>query len=116
MDNDPKQDQALDALFAASKNAPSSPTPDFMARLAQDAEAALPKVAAPSSPTTTQSMFTRLKGLFAASGLTGVAALGVWIGLVMPETLNLLVDELALDQTVSLSVILPGADLLALSE
>lgn len=115
MDNDLKQDQALEALFSAAKDSAPAPTSDFMARLASDADAALPK---PEAPTTTPSpsMLASLKGLFAASGLTGAAALGVWIGLVMPETLNTFVDGFAVDDTVSLSAFLPGADLAALSE
>ena len=117
MDNDPKHDdEALAALFDAVKvNAPET-TPDFMARLMQDAEDAMPQAAAPAPASPEPSLLAGLKGLFAASGLTGAAALGVWIGFVMPETLNTLADGLANDQTVSLSSFLPGADLLALSE
>jgi hypothetical protein len=42
--------------------------------------------------------------------------LGVWIGFVMPETLNMLADGFSTDQTVSLDSLLPGADLIALSD
>ena len=48
-------------------------------------------------------------GLFTASGLTGAAALGVWIGFVMPDALDTL--SLTADDTVALSTFLPGADL-----
>ena len=115
MVNDPKQDQALEALFSAAKDAAPAPTPDFMARLAMDADAALPEPEIPARAPA-PSLLASLNGLFAASGLTGAAALGVWIGFVMPETLNTLVDGFALDDTVSLSAFLPGADLAALSE
>ncbi|MEO9823439.1 MAG: hypothetical protein ABJF50_03355 [Paracoccaceae bacterium] len=115
MDNDPRQDQALAALFSAAKDNAPTPTPDFMERLACDADAALPKYET-SAPAPAPSILSSLKGLFAASGLTVAAALGVWIGLVMPETLNTLVDGFAVDDTVSLSAFLPGADLAALSE
>lgn len=117
MDNDPKHDTALEALFDVAKNKPATPSADFMARLASDADAAMPKPAPPSlTPTQGPSLWANLSGLFAASGLTGAAALGVWIGFVMPETLNTFVDGYALDDTVSLSAFLPGADLAALSE
>lgn len=117
MDNDPRSDKALAALFdAAQANAPET-TPDFMAALMRDAEGAMPKTVEAQTPVApTPSFLSGLLGLFAASGLTGAAALGVWIGFVMPETLNTLADGFATDQTVSLSSFLPGADLLALSE
>ncbi len=115
MDSDSKQDKALEALFTASKEAEPSPSPDFMARLAQDAEAAMPQPDTPA-PIPAPSVLVRLKGLFAASGLTGAAALGVWIGFVMPETLNTFADGFATEETVSLGAFLPGADLFALSE
>lgn len=117
MDNHPNQDHALEALFDAAKSDAPAPTPDFMALLARDADNALPKPAASIAPPATSiSVLSRLKGLFAASGLTGAAALGVWIGLVMPETLSALTDGFAADETVSLSAFLPSADLAALSE
>lgn len=115
MDNDPKQDRALDALFETAKTNPIMPEPDLMAQLQSDMERALPRAPAPI-PTPKPSVLTRLGGLFAASGLTGVAALGVWIGFVMPETLNTLADGFAGDQIVSLDSLLPGADLIALSD
>lgn len=115
MDNDTRQDQALDALFNAAKDDAPTPTPDFLARLASDADAALPKLEMPA-PSSAPSILANLKGLFAVSGLTSAAALGVWIGLVMPETLTMLTDGYATDETVSLSAFLPGADLAALSE
>jgi hypothetical protein len=115
MDSDPKQDQAIEALFQAAKDRPAVPSADFMARLSSAADAAAPKPVPPSS-TPAPSLLAGLSGLFAASGLTGAAILGVWIGFVMPETLNTLVDGFSADETISLSAFLPGADLAALSE
>ena len=115
MDSDPKQDQALESLFTAAKDITETPSADFMARLASEAETAMPKPPL-SDVMPAPLLFTRFKGLFAASGLTGAAALGVWIGFVMPETLNTLMDGFSVDETVSLSAFLPGADLAALSE
>jgi hypothetical protein len=115
MDNDPKQENALNALLDATKAGAPSPSADFMARLQGDMEQAVPRPptrAAASAPT----LLSRLGGLFAASGLTGAAMLGVWIGFVMPETLNMLADGFSTDQTVSLDSLLPGADLIALSD
>ncbi len=115
MDNDAEDNQALDAVFAAAHKAAPVPSPDFMARLVSDAEAAMPQPETPA-PTPTPSVLSRLKGLFAASGLTGAAALAVWIGFVMPETLSGFTDGFSIDETISLGTFLPGADLLALSE
>ncbi|NNE88882.1 MAG: hypothetical protein HKN27_12460 [Silicimonas sp.] len=115
MVNDSRQDQALAALFDAGKSNAATPEADFMAQLQVDMEDAIP-VTAVSSSMPPPSLLTRLGGLFAASSLTGAAALGVWIGFVMPETLNTLTDGFIADETVSLSALLPGSDLAALSE
>ena len=83
MDNEKLDDDALDALFAAGKAQTPEATPAFLARLNADAAAAMPRPAPLAVPSGAPSLFTRFKGLFAASGLSGAAALGVWIGFVM---------------------------------
>lgn len=112
MDSD-KDEAALEALFDAGRARPARPSADFLARLHADADDALPQPVrrAPARPP----LMSRLGGLFAASGLSGAAALGVWIGFAMPETLNL---DLFVSTTedVGLYAFLPGADLTALSE
>lgn len=114
MVNDTTDDQALDALFEASSNQVPTVTPDFLSRLKSDAEAAVPQVvqthAVPEGPT----RFEKFMSIFAASGLSGAAALGVWIGFVMPDLVST-ISPLA-DETATLSAFLPGADLVALSE
>ena len=107
-----KDDAALDALFQASAEHPPGMSDAFLARLAADAEVATPKPA-PATPRR-MPLFHGLKGLFAASGLSGAAVLGVWIGFVMPDILNT-VSPLTED-TAGLTVFLPGADLSVLSE
>lgn len=115
MDNDPIRDDTLEALFEASKRTTEIPSSDFMERLALDAESAVP-VPVSIEPASAPSILASFKGLFAASGLTGAAALGVWIGFVMPETLNTFADGFASEETISLSAFVPSADLFALSE
>jgi len=102
-------DDALQALFDAGRSRPPEMSDDFLSRLTADAEANVPKpvVTPPGKP----SVFGGLKGWFAASGLSGAAVLGVWIGFVMPETVSTL--TLAADETVGLYTFLPGADLTA---
>ena len=100
-------DDALEALFNAGRSRVPEPSPDFLARLEADAAAhvPVPQVASPA-PAPRRNWFT---GFFTASGLSGAALAGVWIGFAMPETL----DPYALitDDTVALSSFLPAADL-----
>ena len=112
MDRDKKDDIALDALFAAAKSETPRASDDFLARLRADALSAAPRLAqpVPAKPSLTE----RFKGWFAVSGLSGAAALGVWIGFVMPEVVNT-VSPLS-EEVIELSAYLPGADLSVLSE
>ena len=111
MDKDGREDAALDALFASGHVDAPKASDDFLARLTADAHAALPRpipVVPPPAP-----FLGGLKGWFAASGLSGAAVLGVWIGFVMPDAIS---DFTTLtDETVGLYTFLPGADLSALS-
>lgn len=111
MDKDGREDAALDALFASGQADAPKASGEFLARLTADAEAALPR---PIHVAPTPAPFLGgLKGWFAASGLSGAAVLGVWIGFVMPDAIS---DFTTLtDETVGLYTFLPGADLSALS-
>ena len=112
MDSDKENDAALDALFAAGTAKRPEASEAFLARLAADAETMSEPAPRPAPPR--PSFLTGLKGLFAASGLSGAAALGVWIGFVMPDlvtTVSPLTEEVA-----GLSAFLPGVDLAVLSE
>lgn len=114
MDSDTKDDTALDALFAAAKSETPQASDDFLARLNADAMAARPRPAPLAAEATAPALSDRLKGWFAVSGLSGAAALGVWIGFVMPEVVTT-VSPLSED-VIELSAYLPGADLSVLSE
>ncbi len=111
MDKKSQNDSALDALFAAGRNAEPKASDDFLARLSADADAALP-TPAPAAPARGRDAFLgRFGGWFAASGLSGAAVLGVWIGFVMPETIS--AYTALTEETVGLYTFLPGADLTA---
>jgi hypothetical protein len=112
MDND---DTALDTLFRAARNARPEPTPDFLARLRADADREMPGPAAPA-PRAGTPLMSRLGGILAASGLSGAAAFGVWIGFAMPDMLNIDTMVSSADDTIGLYAFLPGADLTALGE
>lgn len=114
MDSDKKDDIALDALFAAAKSEAPVASGDFLARLNADAQNAVPRPEAHRTQPVLPSLSERLKGWFAVSGLSGAAALGVWIGFIMPEVVTS-VSPLSSD-VAELSAYLPGADLSVLSE
>ena len=106
-ETDRRDDADLEALFDAGRKISSKPSPDFMARLDADMQAALPRpVAATPAPPPRRGW---LAGVFAASGLTGAALAGLWIGFAMPETLDPFTGET--ETVLALSSILPGADL-----
>jgi hypothetical protein len=114
MDSDKTDDAALEALFSAGAANPAKPADEFLARLAADADAALPEPPGPARKPSGGSLLGGLSGLFAASGLSGAAALGVWIGFVMPD----LVSDVSLlgEETAGISAFLPDADLSVFSE
>lgn len=109
------EEKALDALFGAAKLAAPVADPVFMERLAADMEALVPQAAStPRRTGAATGLFERFKMFFAASGLTGAAALGVWIGFVMPETLNTLAAGYDTTEAIGIGAFLPSADLMAL--
>ena len=102
---DDRDDKALETLFSSARDDRPLPSSEFMARLAADVvppQPALPAAAMRPRP-------PWFLGLFTASGLSGAAALGVWIGFVMPDALDTF--SFSTDDTVALSTFLPGADL-----
>ena len=114
MDKDTQNDASLDALFAAAKAETPAVSDDFMARLLADADSHLPEQEIAPTPRNQSPLFSNLKAIFTASGLSGAAAVGVWIGLVMPDLVTT-VAPLSED-TVTLSAFLPSADLSVFSE
>lgn len=111
------EDAALDRLFAGARRARPAPDAEFLARLDADMEASLPLKALPETgPQTHAGFLRRFRGVFAASGLTGAAALGVWIGFVMPETLNVWAPGYEASDAIGIGAFLPHADLAALEE
>ena len=103
----------LDTLFDdARRNAPS-PDADFLARLTADMEANIPTPVVRSAPSKPD-LLHRFRTLFAASGLTGAAVLGVWIGFVMPDFLNNMATGFDTTEAYGLGTFLPSADLAAL--
>lgn len=111
MDKDNQDEAALEALFSAGRAESPVPSDDFMARLAADAEAAMPSPA--SQARASRPFLGGLSAWFAASGLSGAAVLGVWIGFVMPEAVSTF--SVQAEETVGLYTFLPGADLSALT-
>ena len=106
---DREEDEALEALFEASRAQTPAPSDDFLARLAAEADASVPVSERPVP--TASPLFRNLKTWFAASGLTSAAVLGLWVGFVMPDMINTL--SLTTEDSVGLYTFLPGADLTA---
>ncbi len=82
-----EDDALLDMVFAAAKDDPAvMPTPDFMARVLADAEAAMPAPApiAPAVEVPRMSIVAKFVALIggwqSVSGLAAATVAGVWIG------------------------------------
>lgn len=105
---------ALERLFDACEAVGPAPSEDFLARLVADAEALLPPPPLRDRPR--EPGFGWLARFFAASGLSGAAALGVWLGFVMPDVVGTMAADLAGDDSALLTTFLPGADLAALDQ
>lgn len=113
---DTTDDRSLELLFSSAKASGPEPDPSFLARLEADMEALRPT--SESRPTDRQAgtFLPWIQRLFAASGLTGAAAIGVWIGFVMPETLNGVAETYIDDGTVGIEAFLPFDALAAFEE
>ncbi len=109
MTGNSRDDIALETLFAAGRSERPLPSGEFLDRIAASADAGAARPAPATLPVLRLAWLGRV---FAASGLSGAAALGVWIGFVMPEALDAL--TLGGDDTVALATFLPGTDLEAI--
>ncbi len=107
MDKDQRDDDALDALFAAGTATRPELDAGFMARLKADADRAMPEPVRVATSVPPRRNW--LPKIFTASGLSGAALAGVWIGFAMPETLDSFSAQT--ETTIALSSFLPGADL-----
>ncbi len=111
MVDDRKDDEAFEALFRAGRRSPPEMSETFLNRLNSDADASVPAQAKARARATKGPLFGPLRGWFAASGLSGAAVIGMWIGFVMPEVVGDF--NLASEDTVELYTFFPGADLTA---
>ncbi len=109
MTGNSRDDIALETLFAAGRSERPLPSGEFLERVVASADAGAARPAPAARPVV---RFAWLGRVFAASGLSGAAALGVWIGFVMPEAMDAL--TLGGDETVALATFLPGTDLEAI--
>ncbi|MDE0521707.1 MAG: hypothetical protein OXH79_07095 [Boseongicola sp.] len=109
MTGNSRDDIALETLFEAGRSERPLPSGEFLERMAARADEAAARPAPAARPVLRLAWLGRV---FAASGLSGAAALGVWIGFVMPEAIDALTLEG--DDTVALATFLPGTDLEAI--
>ena len=108
-------DRVLDALFDSAKREAPPLDPAFHARLSADMEGMAPRTAPrQSAPAMHEGFFHRFLAVFAASGLTGAAAIGFWIVFLFPEVLNTMTSGFDATGTYGISAFLPADDLAAL--
>ncbi len=88
MTNDTKDDLALEALFDSARADDPSLTPNFLARLEADADAAIAAQTIPAPGTAANPGFWSrfATALFPVSGLAAATLAGVWIGFQVPST------------------------------
>jgi hypothetical protein len=113
---DTADDRLLDLMFSSARTSAPEPDLSFLSRLEADMEAMRPKSEKPTTDWHGARTIPWFQRIFAASGLTGAAALGVWIGFVMPETLNDVAETFVIDDAVGIEAFLPSADFAALDE
>lgn len=82
------QDGGLEAFFAAARAETPAPAPDFMARLAEDAVARMPR-----GPGLWPQLKAALGGWAGMTGLATACAAGLWIGISPPTALDVLWGE-----------------------
>ena len=110
VDQNNKDDLALDQIFAEARSNSPELAPDFLARLAQDMDASIPEPIQPVRSAQDQSI-SWLPRLFAAASLSGAAVLGVWIGFLSPDLLTDPGAVFAPDTTIAFADFLPAANL-----
>lgn len=113
---DKSTEAALESILAGARRAEGQPGTDLMQRLTADMESMLPTHQRNHAPAPAESVFGRFGRFFAASGLAGATALGIWIGFVIPETLNSVADGYSDVNLYGIEAFLPAAGLAALTE
>lgn len=104
-----KSDHMVDALFDAARKDAGTPEPstDFMARLLDDADAAMPALQPrnqPLSPPARWEWLRELGGWPTLSGFATAAVAGVWIGAAPPDALQSWTDSVVFaDMSVGLT-------------
>lgn len=107
----------LEELFASARRDSNAPNPRFMHSLNADMERWVPRRSESGAPFEYhRPILTPLWRYVTASGLVGAAALGVWIGLLIPDTLNDAAEGYLASETFGIEAFLPYADLTALTE
>lgn len=107
----------LDALFAQARTASADPSPDFMARVLEEALAAQP-MAAPATvarPSRLRQFLNAVGGWPAMAGLATAGVAGLWIGVNPPDAVattaqTYLGTDLGTDADLYLVDLMPGYD------
>lgn len=88
MTNKAKDDAALEALFDSARKDSPDIAPDYLARLAADADAAISRQnVSPETTSTGAGLWSKIiAALVPASGLAAATLAGVWIGFQVPSS------------------------------
>jgi len=88
MTNEAKDNAALKALFDSARNSTPDLAPDFLARLAADADMAIAEQMSQTEPTISGTgLWSKIiSALVPASGLAAATLAGVWIGFQVPSS------------------------------
>ena len=88
MTNEKQDDQALETLFQSARDESPGLSPDFMARLAEDADSAINAQKTPPAPVqSAPGLWSRIvAALVPVSGLAAATLAGVWIGFQVPSS------------------------------
>lgn len=107
---DTRDDQILDRLLSEAGQRSHELSPALLARLHADVDAAVSVSVTPPLRIRPSPVAMQLRVLFAATGLSGAAVVGVWIGFVMPETLSIVTGEFATAEPAGVEAFLPASD------
>ena len=113
---DERDDIAVERLFAASRASTPAPKAEFMARLMSDVESHVPvREHAPEPKSAFGDFWRRFEVWGGFAALASTAATGVWIGVALPETMDLPgADLFGISSDVSSLIPSYGSDVLAL--
>ena len=113
--DDDGDDAFLTDIFAEARQAPSLPSPDFMARILADANAMQPDQSRPARVSRGQGFLAIFGGWRGIGGMTTAALAGLWIGFAGSDQIGSVADGLWTGTSVETVELWPSNDVFALA-